>query len=303
MSEPQKIVDPHIHLWDLSTGLYPGFAKPSKGFIGSNAAIARSYLIEEYLDEGEDAVEISGAVHVEAFPTDPIKETETLQRVADAAPIPLVIVANADLTAPDFAALLDKHAAFPIFRGIRQVINRHANPGYNYVAADFMRHPAFLDSLKLLGSKGGSFDLQLYPHQADEAAALIANAPETPIVLNHAGMWVDRTLEGWKAWKASLKTLAALPNVSVKISGLGMFDRKWTLESIRPLALETIEAFGTDRAMFASNFPVDKLFSDYPTLWRSFATIIQDFTEAEREALFAGNARRIYRLPDTRAGR
>jgi predicted TIM-barrel fold metal-dependent hydrolase len=302
MAERLQIIDPHIHLWDLRTGLYPAFEKPSKGFTGSNAAICRSYLIEEYLDEGEDVVEITGAVHVEAFPTDPIKETENLQRVADSAPIPLVIVSNADLTSEGFPALLEKHAAFPIFRGIRQVVNRHVNPVFNYVATDFMRHPRFLESLKLLGSKGGSFDLQLYPHQADEAAALIARAPGTQIVLNHAGMWVDRTLEGWQRWKASLKTLAALPNVSVKISGLGMFDPKWTLESIRPLALETIEAFGPARSMFASNFPVDKLFSDYPTLWRAFIAIAKDFTEAEREKLFAGNARRVYRVP-AQAGR
>ena len=101
-----QIVDPHIHLWDLWTRIYPHFEKPGKG--GANATIARSYLIEEYLEEGGDEFEIVGAVHVEAFPTDPIKETETLQKVADTNKLPLVIVGNGDLTSPDFPALLEE---------------------------------------------------------------------------------------------------------------------------------------------------------------------------------------------------
>jgi predicted TIM-barrel fold metal-dependent hydrolase len=75
-----------------------------------------------------------------------------------------------------------------------------------------------------------------------------------------------------------------------------MLDRSWTVESIRPLVLEAIDAFGVQRAMFASNFPVDKLFADFPTLWRAFAAIVADFSDAEQAALFRGNAERVYRL-------
>ena len=90
-----KVVDPHIHLWDLWTRIYPHFEKPGKG--GANAAISRSYLLEEYLEEGGDEIEITGAVHVEAFPTDPVKESETLQAVADRSSVPIVLVAHGDL--------------------------------------------------------------------------------------------------------------------------------------------------------------------------------------------------------------
>ena len=300
MSEPLRVVDPHIHLWDLWTRLYPQFETPSKGRGGSTAAIARSYLLPEYLDEGDGDVEVLAAVHVEAFPTDPVKETQTLQAVADTSPIPLVIVSAGDLTAPGFAALLDRHAASPIFRGIRQVLNRHADPTLNYVGRDFMDDPGFAAGLKLLGARGLSFDLQLYPHQIAQAAALAAVAPDTTIVLNHAGMWADRDLAGWKSWKAGLRELAARPNVWAKISGLGMLDAKWTVESIRPLVLETIEAFGAGRAMFASNFPVDKLTSDFASLWRAFDRIATGFSDSERAGLFRENARRVYRIGGTR---
>ena len=110
MAEVLKVVDPHIHLWDLWTRLYPHFETPSKGRNGSNAAIARSYLLEEFLEEGDGEVEIVGAVHVEAFPTDPVKETETLQKVADRSPVPIVVVGHGDLTSAEFPALLDRHA-------------------------------------------------------------------------------------------------------------------------------------------------------------------------------------------------
>jgi predicted TIM-barrel fold metal-dependent hydrolase len=296
MTEPLRVMDPHIHLWDLWTRIYPHFERPSKGRHGSNAAIARSYLLEEFLEEGGGEVEIAGAVHVEAFPTDPIKETERLQQMADASPIPLAIIGNGDLTSADFPALLDRHASFPIFRGIRQVVNRHERAEFSYVSRDLMAEPAFLAGLRTLGQRGFSFDLQLYPHQMQDAAMLAARAPSTCIVLNHAGMWADRDLAGWRAWKAGLRVLAAQPNIAVKISGLGMMDPGWTTEGIRPLVLETIEAFGTDRAMFASNFPVDKLTSDYPTLWKGFARIVEAMTADEKAGLFRKNAMRIYRL-------
>jgi len=296
MSSPLQVVDPHIHLWDLSTGLYPGLETPSTGFIGSNAAIARSYLLDEFRAEGGTAVEVIKAVHVEAFPTDPVAETRTIQVVADASPIPLAIVANADLSAPDVEVLLEQHAAFPVLRGIRQVVNRHPAPLYNYVARDFMREPAWQQGFKLLAKFGLSFDMQLYAHQFDEAAETAAANPDTPIIINHAGMWADRDLRGWRAWRDGLRMLAAQPNICVKISGLGMFDHHFTMESLRPLVLETIDAFGVERAMFASNFPVDKLFSDYATLWAAYAGIVAGCSPDEQAALFRSNAERIYRL-------
>ena len=158
-----EVVDPHVHLWDLWTRLYPHFERPKKG--GMNAAICRSYLLDEFLDEGKGQISIIGAVHVEAFPTDPVKETATLQNVADARPIPIVMVAGGDLSSPDFVQMLDEHAAFPILRGVRQVLNRHADTRFNYVDRNIMDDPHFVVGLHELGTRGLTFDLQLYPHR------------------------------------------------------------------------------------------------------------------------------------------
>ncbi|MGQ0567347.1 MAG: amidohydrolase family protein [Gemmobacter sp.] len=290
-----RICDPHIHLWDLSTGLYPGLETPSTGFIGSNAAIARSYLLPEYLAEGGD-IQIAAAVHVEAFPTDPLAEVVHVQAMADAAPIPLGIVGNADLTHPDVGDLLDRMKACKALRGIRQVVNLHPDPTLTYTRRDLLADPGFAEGLEALAARGLTFDLQLYPHQTEAAARLIAATPGLTVILNHAGMWADRTLAGWTAWKQALRQLAALPLVHVKISGLGMFDHTWTPAGIRPLILETLDAFGRDRAMFASNFPVDRLFSDFPSLWHAFADAVANLDAETQAALLHDNARRIYRL-------
>jgi predicted TIM-barrel fold metal-dependent hydrolase len=295
-AEPLPICDPHIHLWDLATGLYPGLETPSTGFIGDNTAIARSYLLPEFLAEAGPAITVTSAVHVEAIPTDPLAEVRHIQTMADTAPIPLGIVGNADLTRPDLGDLLDRMQESPMLHGIRQIINLHPDPALTYVSKDYLAEPAFHRGFAELAPRGLSFDLQLYPHQMPAAARLAKTHPDTMIILNHAGMWADRTAEGWKAWKSGLRALAACPNVRVKISGLGMLDRSFTTESLRPLVLEVVEAFGTGRAMFASNFPVDKLFSTYPTLWGCFDTITRSFSAPERDALFQTNARATYRI-------
>ncbi len=93
-----------------------------------------------------------------------------------------------------------------------------------------------------------------------------------------------------------MKKFGNEPNTSVKISALGMLDQKWTVDSIRPFVLDTIETAGINKCMFASNFPVDSLFSDYETVWRAYDEITADFSEEERAALFHGNAEKHYRI-------
>jgi len=115
-------------------------------------------------------------------------------------------------------------------------------------------------------------------------------------ILNHTGLPRERNDAGFQEWRDGMVKLAENPNVAAKISGLGMTDHHWTVASIRPYVLTTIEIFGVDRCMFASNFPVDKLLSDYDTLFNAYKEIVQDFTRADQEKLFHDNACRFYRI-------
>jgi predicted TIM-barrel fold metal-dependent hydrolase len=286
-----KAADPHIHIFDKASGLYPRFADRPPG-----TPFAAPYLLDALAADAAEGPELVAAVHVEAFPADPVRETEIVQAVADRSPFPLGIVGHADFLAPDLEAVLDAHAVFPAFRGVRQVLNLHRDPAFTQAAADLLNAPSFDAALRLLGRRGLSFDMQILGHQMARAAEVAAAAPDTRIIVNHAGLWTDRDPAGWRTWKAGLRRLAACENVAIKISGLGMRDGGWTVEAIRPLVYEVIEAFGTERAMFASNFPVDGRWASYADVWRGFDAVTEALTGDERDRLFRANAVRLYRL-------
>jgi predicted TIM-barrel fold metal-dependent hydrolase len=115
-------------------------------------------------------------------------------------------------------------------------------------------------------------------------------------MLNHTGLPHRRDPDYVERWRHGMRMLARMPNVAAKISGLGMFDHDWSADTIRPFVLDTIEIFGIERCMFASNFPVDKLASDYDAIWIAFDRLTADFSEDERRQLFHDNAARFYRL-------
>ncbi|MFT4067408.1 amidohydrolase family protein [Paraburkholderia sp.] len=296
-----QVVDSHIHLWDLKTHRYPWLENPGVSFVGDARDLQHDYLLDDLLGEAGD-IDVLKLVHVEANhdPADPVEETRWLQSIADrdgARGMPNAIVAAVDLAAPNAPALLEAHASFANTRGIRQILNVHENKLFDYVGRHFMREPQWREHFALLRRHDLSFDLQLYPSQMDEAAALAREHADTLFIVNHAGMFVDRnSVAGYRAWRDGMRTLAACPNVVVKISGLAMFDHRWTVESLRPYVLETIDTFGVERAMFASNFPVDRLFGSYTDLWRAYAAIVGDASDAEKEALFRRNAERYYRI-------
>lgn len=297
-----QIVDPHIHLWNLETHRYPWLENPrSDSFISPYDAIAKTHELSDFLREAGD-IEILKVVHVNGShdPSDPVEESRWLQSIADdpkSGGRPNGIVAEADLSRPDVEKTLKRHTAFRGVRGIRQLLNVHENPFYDYVGRHFMCDPAWQAGFKLLQNFGLSFDLHIYPSQMREAAVLAKDNPETTIILNHTGMFVDRdTVAGWRTWRDGMRTLAACPNVMVKISGMGMLDHHWTVESVRPLVLETIDCFGIDRSMFASNFPVDGLYGSYPDLWRAYHACVGGLSEDEKAKLFHTNAERVYRI-------
>jgi predicted TIM-barrel fold metal-dependent hydrolase len=296
-----QVVDPHIHLWDLKTHHYPWLANPGVSFVGDARELKHDYLLADLLREAGE-IQILKVVHVEANhdPADPVEETRWLQGLANEAGsrgMPNGIVAGVDLSAPNAAQVLEGHAGFANTRGIRQILNVHENKLFDYIGRHLMRDSVWRENFALLRRYGMSFDMQIYPSQMDEAAALAQAHADTQIIINHAGMFVDRSsVAGYRAWRDGLRKLAGCPNVTVKLSGFAMFDHQWTVESLRPYVLETIDTFGVERAMFASNFPVDRLFGSYEDLWRAYASIVADASAAEKDALFRRNAERVYRI-------
>jgi predicted TIM-barrel fold metal-dependent hydrolase len=298
----QPTIDPHHHLWDLGRNKYPWLQERllAPRLEGDIRPIAEDYLLKDYLMDVRNQ-NIVKSVHVECGwdPSNPVGETEWLQRIADKHGFPHGIVARATLDAPDVEPVLEGHTRYENVRGIRHAVNWHPDPAKTYVnRPDLIRTDAWRRGFGLLRHFGLSFDLQLYPAQMADAATLAHTYPDVLIILNHAGMPVDRNEEGIRLWRRGMRQLATAANVVVKISGLGTVDPNWTVESIRPFVLQTIEAFGVSRCMFASNFPVDKLYTDFDTLYGAFREITATLSAEERRMLFHDNAARYYRLLD-----
>jgi predicted TIM-barrel fold metal-dependent hydrolase len=286
-------IDAHVHLWDLSRDRYAWLSPPfaDSGPNGDTSAIARDYLLNDYLAEAAEWNPV-GMVHVDAGAADPLAETEWLQQMADARGMPNGIVAYAALDDPEVEPLLAAHAARANVRGIRQIVCWHRDPNRTYGPRDITGDEAWQRGFGLLGKYGLSFDLQAYPTQFAGLAGLIAKHPETSVIINHTGLGVD----GDESWRAAMRAVAALPNVSIKISGLGFVYRPFSPQVLRDRVRETIDVFGAHRCMFASDFPTDRLFAGFDTTMAALDAAVADFTDGERRALFARNANRIYRL-------
>ncbi len=293
------IVDPHQHLWDFSRNHYAWLMQNPLPHnpAGDCTPIAKPYGLNDYLAD-TTGWSIKKTVHVDAGAdaADALSETRWLQELADQHGSPQGIVAFAELNHPQVESLLAAHAAHANTRGIRQIINWHRDPLKTYTSHDLLEDPAWRNGFSLLRKYGLSFDLQIYPSQMPAAAELAARHPDTQIILNHAGMPTDRDALGLEAWRKGMTLLARQPNVAVKISGLSMIDRVWTFDSIRPFVLTTIELFGPERCMFASNFPVDKLYGSFTQHFSAYDQITSEFSRAERHRLFAETAEAVYRL-------
>lgn len=288
-------VDAHVHLWDLERISYPWLTPPfaDDGPNGSVEPIAKTYLLDDYLADAEGWT-IAGIVHVDAgaAATAALDETKWLQAMADERGLPSGIVAFAALDDPDVERLLAVQTEHRSVRGIRHIVNWHADPRRTYCARDVTADPAWQRGFDLLAKYGLSFDLQCYPGQFANVAEAIARNPHVSVILNHCGMPVD----GLDQWRAEIERLTALPNVAVKMSGFGFIERAWKPEAMLPFARELIDRFGPDRVLFASDFPTDKLFCDFAQILKTFAEIASGFSDDERRAMFGRNADRIYRL-------
>jgi len=225
------------------------------------------------------------------------------------------------LDPPLVAEILDvsEEAAGGRFRGVRQIapwVDGELAKSMPLNAPEgLFRDSNFRRGFAELARRGHSFDAWLFHPQLNDVALLADEYPDTPIILNHlggrlgVGQYASQFEEEYPRWKAALRDLARRPNIFVKVGGLGMlyggFDfhtrpkapssddlaKAWG-----PFIREAIDAFGTDRAMMESNFPVDNQSAAFPVIWNAFKRVTQSYTRAERESMFFGAAQRVYRL-------
>lgn len=285
------MIDAHHHLWDLQAVHYPWLMDPAPRFFGDPAPIRRNYLLPEFRADVE-AAGGHASVHIQVGAADPMAEAGWVQSVADAAPDwPMKQVVFCDLTQPDLDATLDAFAALPSVVGARQIVGRSPVEDAATGTNDLLQNPAFADGLARLAARGWSFDLQLIPELMPAMARILRDLPDLPVALCHCGSPHDRSPAGLARWADLLHSLSALPSVTCKLSGLGMFDHGWTADRFAPIVGTVLDQFGPDRLMFGSNFPVCSLTSDYAKL---IATLRDLVPAADHDAVFDATARAFY---------
>ena len=295
MTTEFPIVDAHQHFWDPRVNYHPWLCdEPPIPFrYGDYRSLRRPYLPAHYLaDAAPHRIIATVYVETEWDPRAPVDEMTYVERLRREHGLPTVAVAQAWLHRDDVAAVLERQAAFPFVRSIRHKPRANLSPGDG--APGGMTDPRWGAGFALLARHGLRFDLQTPWWHLHEAAALAGRFPQTTIILNHTGLPVDRSPAGIAGWRRGMAALAACPNVAAKISGLGVPGQAWTVAANREIVLATIDLFGVDRCMFASNFPVDGLCGTFDAIFSGFREMVRDFTPGEQRGLFHDNAVRIY---------
>ena len=312
------IVDPHHHLWDRPGNRY--LLPDIVADIAQGHAVRATVFIECHAMYRADGPEERRSLGETEFVTGIAAMSASggygPARVAGA------IVGNVDLRlGARAAALLEAHMAVAggRFRGIRQSSPWHADPsarGSSVLAPPGLLLDArFREGFACLGRLGLTFDAWMYHTQLADLLDLARAFPNQPIVLDHVGgalgigPYAGRRDAVFREWSAGVRALAACANVHVKLGGLGMpmtgFDfaaraeppsSVELAEAWRPYFTTCVEAFGAERCMVESNFPVDKGMFGYGVMWNAFKRFARGCSTDEKTALFSGTATRFYGL-------
>jgi predicted TIM-barrel fold metal-dependent hydrolase len=280
--------DTHVHFWDHSV---PGFVwawlDPSFQQFGETHLLdAPRFTAPEFRQECEGAG-VAGLVHVNATAPlpDPSAETAWLDQMADVHGWPNAIVGACQLASADAPDLMRRHARWSRMRGVRD-LTFSQRPDLDAVGPAL----AAAADLELC------IELRTPVSQLDVIGNLAERWPTVRFLLSHAGLPHSRTEETYIEWRAAISRLADRPNIACKISAVaGNSDRNWTLESIRPWIMGCIDAFGADRCMFGTNWPLDRLWRPYVDVVAAYRQITADLAESSQHDLFHRTAERTFR--------
>lgn len=273
-------LDAHQHFWH--------YDPVRDAWITPDMAVLRRDYLPGDLKPELDRLGLAGCIAVQADPSE--AETRFLLGLADAYPFIRGVVGWVDLQADDLPTRLEALAQHPRLCGFRHLVQ--AEPD------DFLLRPAFQRGLRHLADARLTYDLLIYPRHLPAALKLVEAFPELPLVVDHLAKPAIRTGQR-EPWATQMRALARAPQVWCKVSGLITEAdwQRWTPDDLRPYLDVVFEAFGPDRLMFGSDWPVCLLAGRYEQVWGLVADYLQACTPLERAAVWGENARRFYRIP------
>jgi L-fuconolactonase len=292
-----SIVDGHFHIWNQQD--LPWLVGPMQPRIfGPYDAIRRNYTIEEYLQDAA-ASNLTKSVYVQTnwAPERFEEEVAWVQAIANQFNTPHGIVGYIDLLADDARPHIERLLKYPLLRGLRMQLHWHDNPAYRYArSADCVSDPRLRRNIARLIEFDLPFELQLFPGQMADGVHLLEDNPQTKFILIHAGMLDSLDEPVVSAWRQGIRLLAAQPNAYCKLSGLGTFVHRLDPRLIEFVLRECVAAFGADRCLFGSNFPVEKLWTDFSALMQAYLKAASFLPANAFQSIFSGTATRLYRL-------
>jgi predicted TIM-barrel fold metal-dependent hydrolase len=291
------IVDAHHHVWRRDD--LPWLTGPMQPRIfGPYEPIRRDYSIAEYLNDVAGS-NVERSVYVQTnWAKDRFEdEVAWVDNIAKETGWPHAIIAFCDLSIDDVRPQLDRLARYSLVRGVRMQLHWHENPLYRFATrADLCADPVIRRNISRLGDYGWSFELQVFAPQMADAADLATACSNVTFILQHAGMPEDLSPQGRAVWQVGMAKLANCNNVVSKLSGLGTFTHRNDSAHIADVVSDTIAMFGAERCLFGSNFPIEKLWTDYRTLVEAHLAATRSLEAHQRDAIFKTTAMRVYRL-------
>lgn len=275
MSAPR--IDAHQHFWQIARGDY-GWLTPALGPIHRDFGPAD--LAPLLARHG-----IARSILVQAAPTE--AETRFLLGIAARTPFVAGVVGWCDFDAPDVARRIATLAADPLLLGLRPMVHDIADEGW-------LARPALTPAFEAMIAHGLVFDALLKPAHIPATLGLLGRHPTLPVVIDHAAK-PDLVTGDLAAWRDGIDALAAYPQCACKLSGLVTEAASgWQPETLRPVVEHLLESFGPDRLIFGSDWPVVTLRANYARWFETASALLSHCSEAQREAIFGGNAARIY---------
>lgn len=307
------IIDSHIHLWLRDNYFAPDMLADAQ--VGHD--VRASIYVECSMAFSDDPRPGYDAIGETSFVLEQIQQAEGSNHALAAG-----ILGMAELTMGDnVRGVLDAHieAGQGHFRGVRYRVAWDADPiaGYGeigYQDVNVLTLPEFHDGAQCLVDLGLVLDMWGFHPQLQDIARFAEKLPALPIVINHVGgplgvgSYANKRKEVFAVWHEGIKALAELPNVHIKLSGLaisrigfgfqenGPVSSDELVEQWSPYIETCVKEFGPNRAIFGSNYPVDRAAAPYGILLNAYKKMLADLPREQLEAIFAGNARRVYSI-------
>lgn len=276
------IFDTHLHLIYRDRLSYP--------WLASVPSLDADFTHDLYAREAR-RLGIAASLHMEVdvAESDIERETTTIRALAAKEGSLLVgAIAACRPEASDFPAYLERVRAEPFVRGFRRVL--HVMPD------DLSEGATFRDNIRRLAGTGLNFDLCVLPHQIGKAIALADLAPDVSFVLDHCGV-PDIKGGGFDVWKGPLAEIARRPNVTVKLSGIPAYGAdNWTLEDLKPYFARVAEAFGFERMVWGSDWPVCTLGGGLSTWIGTTHALLSGVSLEDKARVLSENARRLWKV-------